>query len=120
MLKSLTVQYKSRDVLIYLGTNMAHDPSIVRAHTSVSIGESNSARNDPRGHSDDKVADDEGATAVAIAHALSGGVQSADNVVVHELTVDDVVTAAALLVGEGGRGQGLQVIGQNSLMLGGE
>ena len=96
---------------------MAHNPGVVRADASVGVGEALAAGDDPGRNAHDEVADDQGATGVSVAHALASGVQGADDVVVHKLAVDDVMAAAALGVGDGVRGQGLQVVGQHSLVL---
>lgn len=89
----------------------------MRADASVGVGEALSAGNDPGWDTDDEVAGDQGATRVSVAHALSSGVQRANDVVVHKLTVDNVVAGTAVLVGERASGQSLQIVGQHSLVL---
>lgn len=89
----------------------------MRADASVGVGEALSAGNDPGWDTNDEVAGDQGATRVSVAHALSSGVQRANDVVVHKLTVDHVVAGTAVLVGERASGQSLQIVGQHSLVL---
>lgn len=89
----------------------------MRADTGIGIREADSAGNDPGRDTNDKVSCDQRATRVSIAHALAADVQGADHVVVHKLTVDHVVAGTAVFIGDGIGIQGLQVVGQRSLML---
>lgn len=96
---------------------MAQNPRVVGADTSIGIGPTNSAGDDPRRNSHDKVSDNQRTTRVSVAHSLAGGVQRADDIVVHELTVISGMTSTALLIGDGLGLQSLQVVRHRSLVL---
>lgn len=87
------------------------------ADTSIGIGELKAARNDPRGDSNDKVSNNQAAARVAVAGALTRGIQRANHIVMDELPVDDVVASTAIHVGDDLSLQNLQIVGHSSLVL---
>lgn len=88
---------------------MAQQPSAVRGHTGVDIGEATSAGNNPGDGSSHSSSNNDWATGVSHAHTLTGHGERADGVVEHERTVVGGVTVTAVSQSQGSGVQEHQV-----------
>ena len=95
----------------------AVNPGNMGWDTSKDIGESLSASNTPGNGTNNSATNNQWATGVSHAHALSGLGEGADGAVVNQLSVDDVVAGSAVRVGQSLNVQELQLGSGSSRIL---
>jgi hypothetical protein len=98
-------------------TSDSNDPVTVGRDASKHIGEALGASDAPRNGTNNIASCHQWATRITHAHALTSLTESTDRVVEHTGGIDDRVTGTAILVGQNGGVEPLQVVGNAARVL---